>query len=385
MCVCLLQDLLDVCDARGCTPLHLAAQHGNTEVVTYLMYLGANVMARDHANATPLHYAAVAAVPTARTPIMARFLQPSNPNVKVEVDAADHNGLTPLHWAAGVCHTAADMDGVRYLLQTANANVNATDKLGNTALHHAASSSSHPEVVSFLTWHKAKVGALNVYGDSVVHTAAGFGNPSMDMLKALVASFDSATGAPAVSQLNKAGQTPLQLAVSVGWSTAAVEVLLEKQQREKATCTGLLDLMVSCGWRVEIADCLLLQALADKAKKEDIWQALCLLSQQWKDDNGGDHAAGQFWPQMQGAEHFKPQMQGAGHFKPKMQEAGHFKPKMQGAGRFTPKLEVRFLGLVTPSNARLRQRLVARLFAIAGSTGQCKFSLVLCNVSEQFQ
>ena len=323
-----LQDLLESRDARGCTPLHLAMQQGNRDAVLWLVHHGADVTARDHADATPLHYAAVCPVPMARSALMASLLQQSKSAVKVHVDAIDHNGCTALHWAAGICLTSADLDGLRYLVSNAKAAVNAADKLGNTPLHHAAASITLPEVPTILKQHGAQVDALNVYGDTVLHTAAGFGNPRTDMLKALVATLSSVVSWP-LTKVNGADQTPLQLATAVGWSVSVVKVLqsLETKKHKEHSCTGLLDLMVSHGWRLEISDHLLWQAVTDGVSIEEIWQALCLLRQKWTD-------------------------------------------AASGAGHFMPLLEMRFRHFVTPSNGSLRRRLIARLFVVAGIQGE---------------
>lgn len=329
---CLLQALLECCDARGCTPLHLAAQQGNLATVTFLVYHGANAMTRDHAGATPLHYAAVCPIPWARSPVMRKLLEQGKSASQVDVDATDGSGLTALHWSAGMCLTSADLEGLTYLVGNAQAGVNAADRLGNTPLHHAAASSTVPQVLSTLVQHGAQIDALNVYGDTVVHTAAGFGNPSTDMLHALVTSLGSVVSLP-LAEVNGAGQTALQLATIVGWSVSAVKALqlLETEHHQWHTCTGLLDLMVSSGWRLETSEHLLLQALKGESEVQGIWQALCLLRQKWKDDNKT------------------------------ASEKGHF----------IPLLEMRFRQFVTPSNRRLRQRLIARLFVAAGLNDGC--------------
>lgn len=337
MLTCPLQDCLKARDARGCTPLHLAVQQGNTEAVYCLVHHGADVMARDHADSTSLHYAAVCPGPMSRSAIMSRLLSAGTSAAKVDVDATDHNGLTALHWAAGICLTTADLDCVRYLVSNAKAAVNAADKLGNTPLHHAAASSTLPEVLTLLVQHGAQVDTSNVYGDTIVHTAAGFGNPSTDMLKALVSRLSSVVSSP-LAEVNGANQTPLQLATVVGWSVSAVKVLQLLEAKQQTSPVGLLDLMVSCGWRLEIADHLLLQALAAGVKAPDLWPPLCLLRQIWKD--GGDAASG----------------------------TGHFVPTLP--------LEMRFRRFVTPSNGSLRRRLIASMFVVAGTSEYMSFAKV---------
>ena len=326
-----LQDCLEARDARGCTPLHLAAQQGNLEAVYCLVHHGADVMARDHADATPVHYAAVCPGPLFRSAIIGRLLSEGNSTAKVDVDVTDHNGLTALHWAAGNCLTSADLDGVRYLISNAKAAVNAADRLGNTPLHHAAASSTLPEVLTILVQHGAQADTCNVYGDTIVHTAAGFGNPSTDMLKALVDCLSSVVSLP-LAEVNGANQTPLQLATVVGWSVSAVKVLQSLEAKQQTSPVGLLDLMVSCGWRLEIADHLVLQALAAGVKAPDLWPPLCLLRQKWKD--GGNAAS--------------------------------------GTGRFVPMLplEMRFRQYVQPSNGTLRRHLIASMFVVAGTQSE---------------
>lgn len=74
----------------GDTPLHNAAYSGNTDMVRFLISLGAPVNARDTIGATPLHWAAMAdRKETAQILI----------NAGAEVNAGTYQGKTPLRIA----------------------------------------------------------------------------------------------------------------------------------------------------------------------------------------------------------------------------------------------------------------------------------------------
>jgi ankyrin repeat protein len=74
----------------GGTPLHTAAEVGNTYLVEKLLEKGAIVNARDELGKTPLHYASQYV-----SPAIADILLKHGANV----NAADINGVTPLHHA----------------------------------------------------------------------------------------------------------------------------------------------------------------------------------------------------------------------------------------------------------------------------------------------
>jgi ankyrin repeat protein len=70
--------LLKACDRDGGTPLHVAAELGDSELVTWLLQLGASVKKKDLKGRTPLDRAALSADPrdetAARFPAVARIL-----------------------------------------------------------------------------------------------------------------------------------------------------------------------------------------------------------------------------------------------------------------------------------------------------------------------
>lgn len=312
-------------------------------------------MARDHAGATPLHLAATGHIDAANWLAMSALLSSPSLPAEAALTAADKNGLTPLHYAAGSCQTHAHLSIVKWLVARPRISMDAADSLGMTPLHHAAASSTQAELISTLVKHGAYSDAVNKYGDTILHTAAGSANSNLEVVQALVRRFPAG-----LSQTNNAGYTPVQLAAVTGWSTSIVKFLLEvedsqqdgyvdwhqyqhaasrplqqdQQERvteflrhQQRTRIALLDLMVTCGWRLDIADMLLLQAFTAGAAVHDIWLPLRLLSREWKES-------------------------------------------ASGSGKFWPKLRLRFYGIVSPRNSRLRRHLLVRLSAAAVRKGE---------------
>lgn len=333
---CASQDiggLLECKDARGCTPLHWAAKLGNVEAIALLLNAGADPNARDHAQASPLHYAVVS--PTAYRPKCITAMLAAPQPAQAIVTAKDINGQTPMHWLAGACHLHVHLEAMK-LLVLHGADVFATDTLGNSPLHNAAASSSLPATAAQLLADGADPLAVNVYGDTALHTAAGFGN--IALLEGLTEETQKrgSLAAAALSCTNKAGYTPLQLAVVVGWSKAAVCFLLQLELEQHQKVSGqLLELLVAQGWRSELGPTLIRQTLADGLTLPALWRSLQLLSKQ----------------RLKGMH----DIMGA---------------PVQSASRFLSQLHVRFSNTVSGSNRLLRVRMVLGLFRIASSAGQ---------------
>ena len=324
--------ILECRDARGCTPLHWAAKIGNAEAITLLLNTGADPNAQDHAQASPLHYAAVA--PTAyRLKCITAMLAAPLPT-QADVTAKDINGQTPMHWLAGACHLRAHLEAMKLLVMR-GADVCATDIMSNSSLHNAAASSSLPATASLLLANGADPLAMNVYGDTALHTAAGFGNSVL--LECLTeATHKRESLSAALSCSNKAGYTPLQLAVVVGWSTAAVCFLMQLELQQHQKFSGqLLRLLITQGWRSELGPSLIRQKLADGVTLPALWGYLQLLSKQRRKE--------------------VHDMTG--------------EPVHSGT-RFRSQLHVQYSNTVSDPNRLLRVTMVLMLFRIASSAGQ---------------
>lgn len=226
-------------DARGCTCLHVAAQHGNLPVIRQLMAAGADVMAKDYQGATPLHYAVVSeAVYDVRLDILL-ILQSAG----ASTDAVDRADQTPLHWLAGACCSAHDEACLRGMLGLSRTSAAMPDVLGNTPMHCAAASCTTSTPISSLAAAApASAIACNVYGDTPLHAAAGFGNANEGVLRTLIKCSSRALQSGTVvgqasvqilARTNSAEQTPVQLARSFIWSrqvAAYLQALAEYPQ-----------------------------------------------------------------------------------------------------------------------------------------------------------
>ena len=328
--------MLEVKDARGCTPLHWAARLGNTEIITVLLAAGADPSAQDHALATPLHYAVVSPTPCRLKCIKSMLSQHPDPasrgtQLKANLEAKDRNGQTPLHWLAGACHLTVHLLCIDLLMEI-GADIGAKDHLGNTSLHSAAASSMLPATARRFVKHGAALEAVNVYGDTALHTAAGFGNSTQLACLTSKAAEASSLSA-ALSCPNKAGYTALQLAVTVGWSDASVRLLSELEQKFNSQ---LLSLLVRHGWRQEIGETLLRQALAQGSSLDSLWHSELLLSQRRLKE---------------------------------MHPIDIIEDSSQAMSTFESQLHLRFCNTVSDSNKQLRLKMVLRMFQVASSAG----------------
>ncbi|KAA8592013.1 hypothetical protein FQN60_017387 [Etheostoma spectabile] len=124
----IMEDLEDICldrvDKLGKTALHLAAEHGQFEVVEFLIGMGCTHGLKDKEEHTALHLAAKCG----HTEVLQKMVETG-----VDVDERNIEGLTALHLAADGGH----YECVKLLLES-GCNANALTNKNRTALHYVA-------------------------------------------------------------------------------------------------------------------------------------------------------------------------------------------------------------------------------------------------------
>lgn len=182
---------LDVLDGEGRTALQVAAQFGNSGVVTILLDRQRNaIKSADSHGMTLLHY-------TAKGPQLPSFSVVSLPRLPAEAFVG--------------CGPTAQ------LLLDRGADLQARDEEGLTALHYAAATGNLPTLRALLD-AKAKLAVSDKNGTTPLHWAAARGRK--ETAQALLAA-----DAP-VDPADKEGQTPLHLAVAAG-QEVLVRLLLD--------------------------------------------------------------------------------------------------------------------------------------------------------------
>lgn len=165
---------LEAVNNERSTPLQVALMRGTTEAVEFLLEKGANPNPpTGPMGMSPLHIAALMGRKEAAESLLRR---------KANVGAQDAmNGQLPLHWAAlgGAARmrkelppgTAQDYPATVLLLLDRGADVNATNRLGGTALHLAVASGA-PAMARLLLNHHASPDARDIQGETPLFTAA---------------------------------------------------------------------------------------------------------------------------------------------------------------------------------------------------------------------
>ncbi|WP_265045438.1 MULTISPECIES: ankyrin repeat domain-containing protein [unclassified Wolbachia] len=201
-------------DNHECTPLHLACENGQTEVVNLLLKredIDVNAISKD--GYTPLHLATEKGyIEIVKTLIEAG----------ANVDAIDRDGRTSLHLAIqyGCKETVKTLIG-------AGANVNALDKDKRTPLH-IATQFCRKEIVKILVEARANVNAADKYGCTPLHFAE-----DAETVKTLI-------GAGAnVNALDKDKRTPLHNAKNEETAKALIGAGAKVNAVDKDKCTPL--------------------------------------------------------------------------------------------------------------------------------------------------
>ncbi len=140
------------------TALHVASDCGNSDIVEFLLSLGADIEARDKHGSTPLHLAALAG----NDEIVEQFVMAG-----ANLDAQDRSGWTPLHEAASKGHSSV----VETLLGV-GANAMLTNELGEVPAHKASQSGSVDVLMSLADHAPTSLGIGNKMGATCVHQAA---------------------------------------------------------------------------------------------------------------------------------------------------------------------------------------------------------------------
>ncbi|MBU0985530.1 MAG: ankyrin repeat domain-containing protein [candidate division Zixibacteria bacterium] len=239
--VLLQQDpsLLEAVDDGGYTPLHKAAYAGQTEIVTLLLGLGANINAASNSGSTPLHGAAYYGHLATVNCLVA---------AGADIDVLNSGGYSPLLSAMA----AGQVEVARALIQL-GAGVNVTTNDGKTPLMLSVQSGGAEMTKLILSRHPD------------LETADSYGRTALSLVARESGSVEIAAllidAGASINAVDRFGSTPLELAAWRGFS-AIVDLLLDRGARlpadpgrlnrmlTNATQTGLprlFDLVVARG------------------------------------------------------------------------------------------------------------------------------------------
>ena len=154
-------------DDNGETPMHIAAQYGQLDVVKLLMDEEYDIsrQPRNLYNDTPLHYAAL----NGRLEVVEYLMKQRG----IEKEPRDQSGQTPLHAAAKNGH----LNVVKLLMKITD-NKEPRDNHQNTPLHEAVQihGDKAETIVKFMLTQKIDYDAKNADGRTPLHFASLYGN-----------------------------------------------------------------------------------------------------------------------------------------------------------------------------------------------------------------
>ncbi|CAL1285639.1 unnamed protein product [Larinioides sclopetarius] len=158
----LKQMSLDISDANGKTPLHVAVENQSNDVVEYISKFEIRMSRKDKYGLTPLHAAIYSQNIDA-----AKILLEKETNVD---ENRSHGYCTAFHLAV-----MSNNFALVELLIKKKASVYSTSDFGDTPLH-TATYTGHLEIVKALVLNGADVNAKNEAGTTPLLNAAGFGS-----------------------------------------------------------------------------------------------------------------------------------------------------------------------------------------------------------------
>lgn len=268
---------IDEQDARGMSPLHLAALYGRIDVMQFLLDSHAKTDLTDKMGRTPLYVACENAKPDAMALLLqhgARYdILPSNQRSliscavitqdpatfefvlgipKIPIFAPDVNEWTPVHYAAQLgrvnfleklagidssallhrdnkgrtpFHTAAtweQLDVIMFYLQIEGFDPNIVDSKGETALHLAIRQNSASIVCRLADCDQVDMNIKNCLGDAPIHLA-------VEMWEQGIISVLCACERCDLNIEDSDGMTPILLSAELGQSTI-VEILTKSRR-----------------------------------------------------------------------------------------------------------------------------------------------------------
>ena len=190
-----MEDVGNVRDRYGRSPLHLAVQDNENPAVTEaLLDVGSNLNIVDSNGQTPLHVAVQSRKSGDVVSMIVRHLVGEGANL----EARDDEGNTPLYMAA----RRSEFEVIQYLLDS-GADPNSLGRYQGVPLHVAAAGNADPRVIDLLARDIENV--VDQDGDTPLHWAARW-NENEEIIDKLLSLGYS------LEQADSAGDTPLHMA-----------------------------------------------------------------------------------------------------------------------------------------------------------------------------